>query len=156
MATPGRGESSEGPLEYLYSDDLYVDPPPEKFSCPVCLCPVQRVPYLTQCCGKHFCFACISQVLNGGKPCPTCMTSGLKIFPNKERQREINELKVRCPLREKEPKCDWSGELGYVDRHLLTKHASVTAIGQVGFLNALGYYWVCGCLYLGVVISVSV
>lgn len=128
-ATSGGDES---PSEYLYSDDLYVDPPPENFSCPVCLCPVQRVPYLTECCGKHFCFACISQVKRAGKPCPTCMASRLMIFPNKERQREINELKVRCPWREKEPKCEWNGELGYVDQHLLKKHANVTANGSIG------------------------
>ena len=88
--------------EYLYSEEFYVDAPPEKFSCPVCLCPVQRAAHLTQCCGNHFCLACIDRVRRDGKPCPICKGQPVYIFPNKERQREINQLKVLCPLRGEE------------------------------------------------------
>ena len=53
--------------DYLYSDHLYVNRPEEKFACPICLCPVQRVAHLTSCCGNHFCFKCISRVTNANK-----------------------------------------------------------------------------------------
>lgn len=32
------------------------------------------------------------------KPCPMCNKSPLAVFPNKAQQREIKQLRVRCPL----------------------------------------------------------
>lgn len=81
-----------------YQDDLYLERPDDKFSCPICLCPVQRQAHLTECCGRHFCLSCIGRLRNENKPCPMCKATPLAIFPNKERQREINQLRVRCPL----------------------------------------------------------
>ena len=85
--------------DYYYQDDLYLENPDEKFSCPICLCPVQRQAYLTECCGRHFCLKCIGRLRNERKPCPMgCNAASLVIFPNKERQREIKQIRVRCPL----------------------------------------------------------
>ena len=86
------------PADFYYQDDLYIERPEEKFSCPICLCPVQREAHLTECCGRHFCLACIVRIRNDRKPCPMCKATPLVIFPNKERQREIKQLQVRCPL----------------------------------------------------------
>ena len=86
------------PADFYYQDDLYIERPEEKFSCPICLCPVQREAHLTECCGRHFCLACIVRIRNNRKPCPMCKAAPLVIFPNKERQREIKQLQVRCPL----------------------------------------------------------
>ena len=84
--------------DYFYQDDLYLERPDEKFSCPICLCPVQREAYLTECCGRHFCRSCIARLKAEPKPCPMCKAVPLAIFPNKERQREIKQIHVRCPL----------------------------------------------------------
>jgi len=115
--------------DYLYSENLYINLPEEKFSCPICLCPVQREAHLTGCCGKHFCFKCIGRVKNGNKPCPMCNAAPVAIFPNKERQREINQVEVRCPLNildvaegAHECECDWKGELGNAKHHVIEKH----------------------------------
>ena len=120
-ASSGGGQEDD---EYLYSDHLYVDRPEEKFACPICLCPVQRVAHLTGCCGNHFCFKCITRVRNTNKSCPTCNAAPpVHIFPNKERQREINQLRVQCPLNtEDAQECDWRGELGSAKRHILESH----------------------------------
>ena len=92
------GIANDQAADYYYQDDLYLDRPEEKFSCPICLCPVQRQAYLTECCGRHFCLSCISRLRNDAKPCPMCKATPLTIFPNKERQREIKQIRVRCPL----------------------------------------------------------
>ena len=92
------GAASDEPADFYYQDDLYLERPDDKYSCPICLCPVQRQAHLTECCGRHFCLPCIRRLRNERKPCPMCKESPLAIFPNKERQREIKQLRVRCPL----------------------------------------------------------
>ncbi len=84
-------------VDFHFLEGFFVGEVPEKYSCPICLSPVQRDAFLTQCCGNHFCVQCISRMVNSRKPCPMCKTSPLLIFPNKERQREVNSLRVRCP-----------------------------------------------------------
>eukprot|EP00731_Ephydatia_muelleri_P007224 Em0003g1472a len=106
--------------DYLYDEGIYIDRIPENFSCPICLCPVQRAAHLTVCCGKHFCFDCISKVISRRDLCPMCKGNNLRVFPNKERQREVNQLRVRCPV----PHCDpaWEGVLGQLERHVRQCH----------------------------------
>ena len=84
-------------VDFYFLDGLFQEEPPEKFSCPICLSPVQREAFLTQCCGKHFCRQCIGRVVQTSRPCPMCKAFPVRIFPNKERQREINLLRVSCP-----------------------------------------------------------
>lgn len=84
--------------EFYYEEDLYLEYPDDKYSCPICLCPVQVEAHLTECCGRHFCLPCIGRIRDERKPCPLCKESSLVIFPNKERQREIRQIRVRCPL----------------------------------------------------------
>ncbi len=124
-----------------FQDALFQEKPPRKFSCPICLAAVQREAHLTGCCGNHFCRQCIMRLANNRRPCPMCKTTSLSIFPNKERQREINALRMRCPFNllsrsckdiggtEKEEgvpdslmknTCVWMGELGDLEDHLET------------------------------------
>lgn len=105
---------------YLYDEEIYLDRIPDNFSCPICLCPIQRIAHLAECCGNHFCFQCISRVTDHHGPCPMCKCEQLKVFPNKERQREVNQLRVRCPF----PQCNptWEGVLGLLDSHLRENH----------------------------------
>lgn len=90
-------QSAQSTVDYYFLEGLFLKNPPEKYSCPICLSSVQREAFLTQCCGTHFCLQCISRMVNASKPCPMCKASPLAVFPNKERQREINSLQVRCP-----------------------------------------------------------
>ena len=119
-------------------EGLFLEDPPEKYSCPICLSPVQREAFLTQCCGKHFCFSCISRLAEDtAKPCPMCKSSPVLIFPNKERQREIGSLLVHCPVQLQAVvpvgdfdftnpggncKCDWIGRFSCLSYHLKDVH----------------------------------
>ena len=85
-------------VDYFYLEGFFAETPSDKFSCPICLCPVQRKAYLTECCGRHFCHECIQKLVTGHQSCPMCKSFPLSIFPNKERQREINALAVSCPV----------------------------------------------------------
>ena len=78
-------------------DEILEEELPEKFSCPICLS-LQREAYLTICCGHHFCRACIQEVARARAPCPLCKYRSVTAFPNKQRQREISQLRVRCPF----------------------------------------------------------
>lgn len=131
-------QSHQPYVDYYFLEGLFQAIPPVKYSCPICLSPVQREAFLTQCCGNHFCFQCISRMVKAAKSCPMCKFSPLAIFPNKERQREIKSLQVCCPAglkdrNETEDKtlgdeqttvmqCDWLGELGHIDDHLKDAH----------------------------------
>ena len=57
-----------------------------------------------------------TKVQFNNKPCPTCNTAELYVFPNKGLQRSLYELYVHCS-HEKEG-CQWMGELGELDKHL--------------------------------------
>lgn len=78
-------------------DEILEEELPENFSCPICLS-VQREAYLTICCGHHFCRACIEAVARARAPCPLCKYRSVTAFPNKQQQREISELRVKCPF----------------------------------------------------------
>ena len=132
-------------VDYYFLDGFFQSDLSDKYSCPICLSPVQREAFLTECCGKHFCFRCISRMV-GTKPCPMCKAHPLVIFPNKERQREIKELSVCCPVSCKHQDvevessdesvdqtkkdqdmqtalmCKWIGKLSQVDAHLVEVH----------------------------------
>lgn len=143
MAEPGPSSARALPQpedgqDYYFLEGFFLDSPPEKFSCPICLVPVQREAHLTACCGNHFCYGCIRKLARERRSCcPVCKHRYLKVFPNKERQREINALRVTCPLglvgsraaKMDESKirgstspegrfCSWEGELGHLEEHL--------------------------------------
>ena len=84
-------------IDYYFLEGFFQEQLPERYSCPICLSPVQKKAFLTQCCGKHFCYYCISRMV-GIESCPMCKSKTLAIFPNKERQREIKQIRVRCPV----------------------------------------------------------
>ena len=78
-----------------------------------------REPHLTVCCGQHFCESCLKNWFKkqGKKSCPHCREEkDFTHVPNKERKREINELKIHCTHRGEG--CQWIGELGNLRTHL--------------------------------------
>ena len=97
----------------------FVERPPGpdilQTDCPVCLL-IVREPKQATCCGYSFCQTCIERVLTSKKPCPTCNKAEFSVFTDKRLQRSLYQLQVRCE-HQKEG-CDWSGELGQLDKHL--------------------------------------
>ena len=78
-------------------DCKFVTPPPTAFQteCPICHM-ILREPYQTACCGQNVCRSCI--------------------IPNKGLRQSLIQLHVWCTFRENG--CEWSGELGELERHL--------------------------------------
>ena len=89
-----------------------------EFECPLCLF-VTREPHLTDCCGQHFCQACINRIITDRKPCPFCKANSYVVIFDKKQKRRVLELNVECTM--KECGCDWSGELGKLDTHVDTR-----------------------------------
>ena len=98
-------------------DCEFVEPPPNVFQteCPICSL-ILRDPYLTSCCGTHFCRTCSERLQAEHKPCPTCREENFELYPNKSLRRSLNQLHVLCT--HSKDGCEWSGELGELERHL--------------------------------------
>lgn len=113
---PPRPDSGLDLLKETGYEVELVDPGSrDNYECPVCL-GVLRDPYLNDCCGHHFCKACIKMIQLGNGICPLCKENGFNIFPNLKLKRVINELQVKC-VNEKHG-CHWQGEL----RQLVSTH----------------------------------
>jgi O-acetyl-ADP-ribose deacetylase (regulator of RNase III) len=104
-----------GGLEKRGFSALFVGPVPSELECPVCLL-VMREPHLTSCCGNHFCFSCISEVREDGKPCPLCKVVITHTLLNRKEKCRILELRVYCNLKDKG--CPWTGELCDLEYHV--------------------------------------
>ena len=103
-------------MSKLSKDQLkFVDTPSDEFNCPICL-GVLEEPYLTACCGNHFCEACVEKVKEGANKCSLCQETPLNGIINKSLRRKLNELKVYCM--HKETGCKWVGDLGKLEQHL--------------------------------------
>jgi len=96
-------------------DCKFVTPPAAAFQteCPICHL-ILREPYQATCCGKNFCHSCIQGVENTGQ-CPACRGK-LELFQNKSLRQALIQLHVWCT--DHDDGCNWSGELGELERHL--------------------------------------
>ena len=107
-----RGDCSTGGYGYEF-----VDKVPSKYECQICS-KVLRDARLTACCGQHYCDSCLEKWMSGkGKKCtcPHCRKENFQSILNKEKIREINELRVRCTNRRKG--CGWVGALETLRDH---------------------------------------
>ena len=113
-------------IPYMYSngepdgyDYEFVDGSvPSRYLCTIYM-KVLRDARLTECCGQHYCDSCLAQWLQQQKrkkTCPHCRKANLQSMINKEKIREINELRIRCTNRKNG--CEWVGELGALKGHL--------------------------------------
>ena len=111
MATPQKQQSG--------FDCEFAERPQEQFQahCPICLL-VLREPHQVTCCGYNFCRLCIERVQLQKSPCPTCNQSDFTVFLNKSLKRSLYSFKVRCS--HQKDGCQWTGELGELDKHLNT------------------------------------
>jgi len=100
----------------FYKDQItFVESPSHDFKCPICL-GVLKEPFLTTCCGNHFCESCIASVKKNSTKCPLCKATPLNGIVNKHFKRTLNQLRVYCLY--KEMGCEWIGEYGKLEKHL--------------------------------------
>ena len=98
-------------------DCEFVEPPPSVFQTECLICNlILRDPYLTSCCGTHFCHTCSERLQAEHKYCPTCRKDNLELYPNKSLRRSLNQLHVLCT--HSKDGCKWRGELGELEQHL--------------------------------------
>lgn len=90
----------------------------DDLKCPICN-KIQRVPYLTCCCGKECCKNCILPLQMSHKPCPFCEESLLLTVHDKHQHQLLNCTLVQCPDCEKwrHQTRHWSGKLEKLDEH---------------------------------------
>ena len=93
----------------------FITLPSNDFNCPVCLSVLQE-PFLTTCCGGHFCEGCVQKVKTQFDECPLCKEKPLNAVIDKYFKRQLDQLMIYCPQKE----CTWTGELGKVNEHLAT------------------------------------
>ena len=77
---------------------------------------VAREPHITDCCGGHFCKACIHHPKEDRQPCPSCSRDQFVIFPNKRNRKRIFTLQVCCMMKGRG--CEWEGRLENLQAHL--------------------------------------
>ena len=95
----------------------FVGPVPEELLCKSCKL-VARQPRIVDCCGEHFCQACIDPVLKHKKPCPSCGEADSTALFIKKYLKKILALQVHCTMKQKG--CEWVGQLEQLDAHLDT------------------------------------
>ena len=115
MATPSKTPKQQGGF-----DCEFIKHPPEEIQveCPVCLL-VVREPHQVTCCGYAFCRTCIERVQLQKSACPTCNKNDFSVFPDKRLQRLVYAYQVCCS--HKKEGCQWTGNLGELDKHLNNK-----------------------------------
>ena len=108
-SSPQKTVLSQPITEYEFVSEVTDD-----VSCSICLSVLVQ-PNLTDCCGNHFCRACIARVKEDGMPCPLCQEPSFTTMLNKSLSRKLNQLEVKCPNASEG--CSWTGELAGVDKH---------------------------------------
>ena len=74
------------------------------------------VPFLTTCCGAHFCRDCVAPLLRKKSPCPLCNNTTLQGIIDRRTERRINSLPVHCT--KYDIGCTWTGSLTELHNHL--------------------------------------
>ncbi|XP_065887779.1 TNF receptor-associated factor 4-like [Dysidea avara] len=98
------------------SEYEFLEPSSKDVSrCPVCF-EIFKTPFLTACCGNHFCLSCVESTKENKDQCPLCQTSPINGIIDKNLQRRINELKIYCRYRKEG--CQWTGEISELSKHL--------------------------------------
>ena len=103
--------------DYGGYDYEFVDKVESKFLCMVCQ-KILREPILSGCCGQHCCDSCLKEwfTKKGEKSCPHCRELNFGRLLNKEKKREVEELRVFC--RNSAVGCGWKDALGKLSHHL--------------------------------------
>ena len=113
-----RGNFCSKPVELGEEyDHEFVDDIPPKYTCSICI-KVLKKPRLVGCCGQHYCESCLQHWVRecSQRMCPHCRAVGFQSMLNKEKMREIQELRIHCTNHVSG--CTWVGELGTLKDHL--------------------------------------
>ena len=101
-------------------DYSFVDKNLERYTCSAICTRVLRDPFLTGCCGQHFCESCLGYWFaeHYTESCPHCRAEGenFQILYDKKLKREIDSLRIHCT--NKEEGCEWIGEMQFLQKHL--------------------------------------
>ena len=94
----------------------FVKNPPEEYSCLICAKLLDQ-PHLTDCCGQHFCQACLKQWFKkqGKKICPHCRSEIFSHMRSLPLKRKIDDLEVYCP--NKAEGCELIIRIGWLKNH---------------------------------------
>ena len=97
--------------EYKFVKDL-----PNDYQCMICA-KVLNEPHLTDCCGQHFCQACLEQWFEKQtkKECPHCRSETFTHIRSLPLKRKIDELEFYCP--NQQGGCKEIMKLGALDDH---------------------------------------
>ena len=95
----------------------FVKDPPNDYLCMICA-KVLDEPNVTDCCGQHFCQACLEQWFEaqGKKLCPHCRSESFSYMRYLPLKRKINELQVYCSYQKQG--CEKITTLGELKSHM--------------------------------------
>ena len=97
--------------EYTFVKEL-----PDDYQCMICA-KLLNEPHLTDCCGQHFCQACLEQWFKkqGKKICPHCRSETFSHISYIPLKRKIDDLEVYCPNQNEG--CKETTKLGELNSH---------------------------------------
>ena len=99
-----------------YDCEFVLTPPSlVQYECTICLL-IFRQPYLVSCCGHNYCKGCVTQIMDAKQACPLCKSESFTILHNKDLQRCLAQLEVKCSHHKLG--CLWMGKFAVYDRHL--------------------------------------
>ena len=105
------------------NEHAFIDKVPEEYNCSICT-KVLDEPMLTDCCGQHFCKACLENWFETRpgqrrtKTCPHCRSEEFVYIKSLPLKRKISNLEIYCPKRAKG--CGEKFSLGVLGTHLAT------------------------------------
>ena len=95
-------------------EPTFLEQPQPRYYCLICHS-VMRDPHIVMCCCKKMCGGCIERVHHSGQPCPNCRKPDFVMYPERDLNSEILDLKVRCTHHTNG--CEWVGELRDLKKH---------------------------------------
>ena len=110
---------------YTITLDDFIEAPSAEYVCPITY-ELLLYPYLSDCCGKHL----SQEATKYNDNCPLCRHAKPSFMLNKDHQRKLLSLKVRC--RFKDRGCTWTGEGFDFVNHLEEKCQFVDANSNCG------------------------
>ena len=140
---------------------IFVKKIPDDYQCVICAM-VLNEPHLTDCCGQHFCQACLEQWFEeqAKKICPHCRSETFTHMRYLPLKRKIDDLEVYCPYLNEG--CKEIIKLGALDAHKnICGFTKVTCTQRCGkFILRKNLRWHCNnecskrkvrCKYCGIV-----
>ena len=116
LSNKSRNTATKQPLKDTEADKEYafLEAPSHNYFCPVTY-GLLLEPYQTDCCGKHLSKDAIAKLTMSAQ-CPMCQQEGFSATHDKHFQREVKELLVFCPHRNRG--CGFMADIADMERHV--------------------------------------